>query len=175
MEGHMSKNNKPPADAEEGKMAPRIDFEEIKKLIALLEEKNLALFELEIEGLKIKINRNVPGAQIIQPMISSPVPQFDAENGSSPSAGPSLEADRNAHTITSPMVGTFYRAPTPNADPFAEIGDVVKKGQTLCIIEAMKLMNEIESDADGVVTAIYVENGKPVEYGQKLFAIQTPS
>ncbi len=86
-----------------------------------------------------------------------------------------MEADRNAHPIISPMVGTFYRAPAPNADPFVEIGDVVKKGQTLCIIEAMKLMNEIESDADGVVTAIYVENGKPVEYGQKLFAIQVPS
>jgi acetyl-CoA carboxylase biotin carboxyl carrier protein len=171
----MNKNNKPPAEAEEGKMGPRIDFEEIKKLIALLEEKNLALFELEIEGLKIKINRNVPGAPINQPMTSSPVPQYDAGSGSSPAAGSGLETDRNAHTITSPMVGTFYRAPAPNADPFAEIGDVVKKGQTLCIIEAMKLMNEIESDADGVVTAIYVENGKPVEYGQKLFAIQVPS
>jgi acetyl-CoA carboxylase biotin carboxyl carrier protein len=171
----MNKNNKPPAEAEEGKMGPRIDFEEIKKLIALLEEKNLALFELEIEGLKIKINRNVPGAPPYQPMTAVPAPQYDAGSGLFPAAGPGLETGRNAHTITSPMVGTFYRAPAPNADPFAEIGDVVKKGQTLCIIEAMKLLNEIESDADGVVTAIYVENGKPVEYGQKLFAIQTPS
>jgi acetyl-CoA carboxylase biotin carboxyl carrier protein len=171
----MNKNNKPPAEAEEGKMGPRIDFEEIKKLIALLEEKNLALFELEIEGLKIKISRNVPGTPPYQPMTAAPVPQYDAESGLPSAAGPCLKADRNAHPITSPMVGTFYRAPAPNADPFVEIGDVVKKGQTLCIIEAMKLMNEIESDADGVVTAIYVENGKPVEYGQKLFAIQVPA
>jgi acetyl-CoA carboxylase biotin carboxyl carrier protein len=69
------------------------------------------------------------------------------------------------------MVGTFYRAPSPSSPPFAEIGDVVKKRQTLCIVEAMKLMNEIESDADGVITEIYVENGRPVEFGQKLFAI----
>ena len=172
----MNKNNNPPAEAEEGKMGSRIDYEEIKKLIALLEEKNLSLFELEIEGLKIKISRNVPGAP--------PPPAHDRrarprhmtrEAGFSRAAGSGLEAERNAQAITSPMVGTFYRAPAPNADPFVEIGDLVKKGQTLCIIEAMKLMNEIESDADGVVTAIHVENGKPVEYGQKLFAIQGPS
>jgi acetyl-CoA carboxylase biotin carboxyl carrier protein len=82
-------------------------------------------------------------------------------------------ADKDIQDVTSPMVGTFYRAPAPNADPFVEIGETVKKGQTLCIIEAMKLMNEIESDADGVVTAIHVENGKPVEYGQKLFSVRT--
>jgi acetyl-CoA carboxylase biotin carboxyl carrier protein len=81
--------------------------------------------------------------------------------------------DKDIQDVTSPMVGTFYRAPAPNADPFVEIGETVKKGQTLCIIEAMKLMNEIESDADGVVTAIHVENGKPVEYGQKLFSVRT--
>jgi acetyl-CoA carboxylase biotin carboxyl carrier protein len=171
----MNKNNKPPAEAKEGKMGSKIDYDEIKKLIALLEEKNLALFELEIEGLKIKIIRNVPGAPPYQPMTASPTPQYNEGSDLPPAAGPGLEADRNAHAITSPMVGTFYRASAPNADPFVEIGDVVKKGQTLCIIEAMKLMNEIESDADGVVTAIYVENGKPVEYGQKLFAIQVPS
>jgi acetyl-CoA carboxylase biotin carboxyl carrier protein len=171
----MNKNNNSTAAAEEGKMGSRIDYDEIKKLIALLEEKNLSLFELEIEGLKIKISRNLPGAPPHQPMTAAPVPPYDAGSGLPRAAGSSLEAERNAHAITSPMVGTFYRAPAPSADPFVEIGDIVKKGQTLCIIEAMKLMNEIESDADGVVTAIYVENGKPVEYGQKLFAIQGPS
>jgi acetyl-CoA carboxylase biotin carboxyl carrier protein len=171
----MNKNNKPPAEAEEGKMGSKIDYDEIKKLIALLEEKNLVLFELEIEGLRIKIGRNVPGAPSYHPVTVAPVRPDEAGSGLPYAAGPSLEADRNVHPITSPMVGTFYRAPTPNADPFVEIGDVVKKGQTLCIIEAMKLMNEIESDADGVVAAIYVENGKPVEYGQNLFAIQVPS
>jgi acetyl-CoA carboxylase biotin carboxyl carrier protein len=73
------------------------------------------------------------------------------------------------------MVGTFYRAPDPTADSFVEVGDTVKKGQTLCIIEAMKLMNEIEADADGTVVEVFAENAKPVEYGQKLFAIQPPS
>ena len=171
----MNKNNKPPAEAEEGKMGSKIDYDEIKKLIALLEEKNLVLFELEIEGLKIKICRNVPGAPPHHPVTAAPVPPDEAGSGLPYAVGPSLEADKNTYPITSPMVGTFYRAPAPNADPFVEIGDVVKKDQTLCIIEAMKLMNEIESDADGVVAAIYVENGKPVEYGQKLFAIQVPS
>ncbi|HQM75384.1 MAG TPA: acetyl-CoA carboxylase biotin carboxyl carrier protein, partial [Candidatus Saccharicenans sp.] len=80
--------------------------------------------------------------------------------------------DKSLHYITSPMVGTFYRAPSPTSAPFVEIGDTVKKGQTLCIIEAMKLMNEIESDVSGVVTDILVENGKPVEYGQRLFVIK---
>jgi len=171
----MNKNNKPPAEAEERKMASKIDYDEVNKLIALLEERNLALFELEVEGLKIKIVRNVPGAPPYQSVTAATPPQYNEGNGLPPTAEPALEADKNGHQITSPMVGTFYRAPAPNADPFVEIGDVVKKGQTLCIIEAMKLMNEIESDADGVVTAIYVENGKPVEYGQKLFAIRIPS
>jgi len=171
----MNKNNNSTAAAEGGKIGSRIDYDEIKKLIALLEEKNLSLFELEIEGLKIKISRNLPGAHPHQPMTAAPVPPYDAGSGLPRAAESSLEAERNAHAITSPMVGTFYRAPAPSADPFVEMGDIVKKGQTLCIIEAMKLMNEIESDADGVVTAIYVENGKPVEYGQKLFAIQGPS
>ncbi len=171
----MNKNDKPPAEAEERKMASKIDYDEIKKLIALLEERNLALFELEIEGLKVKIVRNVPGAPSYQTVAVAALPQNSEGNSLPPEALPRLEADKNGHQITSPMVGTFYRAPAPNADPFVEIGDVVKKGQTLCIIEAMKLMNEIESDADGVVTAIYVENGKPVEYGQKLFAVRVPS
>jgi acetyl-CoA carboxylase biotin carboxyl carrier protein len=86
-------------------------------------------------------------------------------------AGPVPEPPQGHHLITSPMVGTFYRAPDPTSAPFVDIGDTVKKGQTLCIIEAMKLMNEIEADVDGTITEVYVDNAKPVEYGQKLFAI----
>ena len=169
----MTKTTRPTVSAEEVQMNSKIDFDEIRKLIALLEEKNLALFELEIDGLKIKINRGAP-ASVPYLAAAAPAPRPESDGAFIP-ASKAPETDPNARHIVSPMVGTFYRAPAPNADPFVEIGDVVKKGQTMCIIEAMKLMNEIESDVDGVVTAILVENGKPVEYGQKLFTIQAGS
>jgi len=156
-------------------MASKIDYAEIEKLIALIEEKNLSLFELEVEGFKVKIGRNIPAAPVIN---ASQVPAPPPSAAGGPSLGgaiPAAAADKDVHEVTSPMVGTFYRAPAPNADPFVEIGEPVKKGQILCIIEAMKLMNEIESDVDGIVTAIHVENGKPVEYGQRLFSIRTAS
>jgi acetyl-CoA carboxylase biotin carboxyl carrier protein len=168
--GMNDKNNKP-AVPEESAMSGKIDYDELRKLIGLLEEKGLSIFELEVEGLKIKIGRNAP-----QPATSVIAPP------AGPSAGPvaeaaaaaiaqAIEAAKGHHMIVSPMVGTFYRAPDPASPPFVDIGDVVKKGQTLCIIEAMKLMNEIEADVDGTVVEIYGENAKPVEYGQKLFAI----
>jgi acetyl-CoA carboxylase biotin carboxyl carrier protein len=153
-------------------MAPRIDFEEINKIIKLLEDKNLAEFELEIEGFKIKIGRNSPvvykGQAPSAVAFSNVAPAPAAEGAGAESAS---EVRIDAHAVVSPMVGTFYRAPSPNSPPFVEIGDVVRKKQTLCIVEAMKLMNEIESDADGVIKEIFVENGKPVEFGQKLFLI----
>jgi acetyl-CoA carboxylase biotin carboxyl carrier protein len=151
----------------------RIDYEEITKLVSFLEEKHLTHFELEVEGFKIKISRALP--QVPAPAkVSSPAPASQPEPArpatqASPAAA---EAADEFHYITSPMVGTFYRAPDPASPPFVEIGEEVKKGQTLCIIEAMKLMNEIESDVDGVVAEIYVENGKPVEFGQRLFSIR---
>ena len=169
----MNKLNNPPETPGEGAMASKIDYPEIKKLIALLEEKNLSLFELEVEGFKIKIGRTVPGAPVYHQAAAAPANPPAHGASAAPEPAPSPAADKDVRDVTSPMVGTFYRAPAPNAGPFVEIGEPVKKGQTLCIIEAMKLMNEIESDADGVVTAIYVENGKPVEYGQKLFSIRT--
>jgi len=153
-------------------MAAKIDFEEINKIIKLLEDKNLAEFELEIEGFKIKIGRGGQVAYRGQAPSSvaftavAPAPALETA-----ASAPEAEAHSNAHAVVSPMVGTFYRAPSPSSPPFVEIGDVVKKKQTLCIVEAMKLMNEIESDVDGVVKEIYIENGKPVEFGQKLFLI----
>jgi acetyl-CoA carboxylase biotin carboxyl carrier protein len=166
----MNKTIKPPETAEEASIASKIDYAEILKLIEFLEEKDLALFELEVEGFKIKIGRNVPGAYAHH--YAAPTPAA-AGTPVAHEFVPVSAADKDVRDVTSPMVGTFYRAPAPNADHFVEIGDIVKKGQTLCIIEAMKLMNEIESDADGVVTTIHVENGKPVEYGQKLFSVRT--
>jgi acetyl-CoA carboxylase biotin carboxyl carrier protein len=151
----------------------KIDYEEISKLVSFLEEKQLTEFELEVEGFKIKISRALP--QTPAPAKPAPSnPRVEAgpalpQAPPAPSAGPAPE---EFHYIISPMVGTFYRAPNPASPSFVEVGEEVKKGQTLCIIEAMKLMNEIESDVDGVVVEIYVENGKPVEYGQRLFSIQ---
>ncbi len=167
----MNDKNKQPAGPEETAMSGKVDYDELRKLIGLLEEKGLSVFELEVEGLKIKIGRNAPQpapAAIAPPAGPSGSPAAEAAAGAIAQA---IEAAKGHHMITSPMVGTFYRAPDPASPPFVDIGDVVKKGQTLCIIEAMKLMNEIEADVDGTIVDIFGENAKPVEYGQKLFAI----
>ncbi|HEK86544.1 MAG: acetyl-CoA carboxylase biotin carboxyl carrier protein [Candidatus Saccharicenans sp.] len=171
------KNGKPVESGKESPFSSKIDYEELKKLIALLEEKNLSQFELEVEGFKIKLSRNVPSsANLVSSVIPAINPLSAANapvtNGEIVSPTPTPVEDKSLHYITSPMVGTFYRAPSPTSPPFVDIGDTVKKGQTLCIIEAMKLMNEIESDVNGIITDILVENGKPVEYGQKLFAVK---
>lgn len=155
-------------------MSPKVDYKEVNKLIELMEKKNLSHFELEVEGLKIKISRNTAPSSTVEPQTSPQTPPETATEESSESLETvTKEAKNNLFYITSPMVGTFYRAPDPSSPPFVEIDDSIKKNQTLCIIEAMKLMNEIESDVEGVIKNIYVESGKPVEYGQKLFAIQT--
>jgi len=148
----------------------KINYKEIIKLIDLLEERNLSHFELEAEGFKIRISRNQPHP--------SPEPRSERGEGHTnpqPSETNVQENEDHLHFVKSPMVGTFYHSPDPNSLPFVDIGETVKKNQTLCIIEAMKLMNEIESDVDGVLKEIFVENGKPVEYGQKLFSIEEPS
>jgi acetyl-CoA carboxylase biotin carboxyl carrier protein len=152
-------------------MKSKIDYKEILKLIDLLEERNLSAFELEIEGFKIKISRGQPPTIVTE---SPSPPSHPEETAANPATDllESKEAKNDLYYISSPMVGTFYRAPDPSSPPFVEIGESVQKNQTLCIIEAMKLMNEIESDIDGVLEEIYVQNGKPVEYGKKLFAIK---
>jgi acetyl-CoA carboxylase biotin carboxyl carrier protein len=167
----MNDKNKQPAGPEEIAKSGKIDYDELRKLIGLLEEKGLSVFELEVEGLKINIGRNAP-----QPAPSAIAPPAGPTSGPVAEAAAAavalaIEVAKGHRMITSPMVGMFYRASDPSSPPFVDIGDVVKKGQTLCIIEAMKLMNEIEADVDGTVVEIYGENAKPVEYGQKLFAI----
>jgi acetyl-CoA carboxylase biotin carboxyl carrier protein len=170
----MNDKNKRPDEPEVPATGGKIDFEEIRRVIALLEEKNLSVFELEVEGFKIKISRNVPAPppSPLSVLQASAPGSSAAGEASAPAQAPGKEVDATLQLVTSPMVGTFYRAPDPTAPPFADIGDIVKKGQTLCIVEAMKLMNEIESDLDGTVVDILVENAKPVEFGQKLFAIK---
>lgn len=151
-------------------MKDKIDYKEIKKLIDFMEEKNLSVFELEVEGFKIKFSKNQ------QPVLPSGTIQQNTtspdSDGLSAFTSDQTEDKDSRHYIFSPMVGTFFRSSDPSSPPYTEIGESVKKNQTLCIIEAMKLMNEIESDIDGIVDEIFVENGKPIEYGQRLFAIK---
>jgi acetyl-CoA carboxylase biotin carboxyl carrier protein len=168
----MSDKKNTAVEREESAMSGKIDYDEIRKLVGLLEEKNLSIFELEVEGLKVKIARSAPAAPASSPVpAATPASQTPESQAAAEARILAVEAAKGHHMIASPMVGTFYRAPDPSSAPFVDIGDTVKKGQTLCIIEAMKLMNEIEADVDGTIVEIYAENGKPVEYGQKLFAI----
>jgi acetyl-CoA carboxylase biotin carboxyl carrier protein len=158
-----------------------MDLDDIKQILNLVREHDLAEFELERDGLKVRIRKAgrevafVP--QVAPPPMLAALPAAAAVPAAAPAAnvtpGPGAEADSvDLGVIKSPIVGTFYRSAEPGAPSFVEIGDVVKKGQVLCIIEAMKLMNEIESDCDGEIIKIYVENGKPVQYGDRLFAVK---
>jgi len=157
-------------------MESKVNYKELKKILDLMEERNLAHFELEVEGLKIRLskkqrptNRNAGPLQVGQNQEHPTVRTAELSKAEVP------PDEIGLHIVTSPMVGTFYRASDPSSPPFVEQGDAIKKNQTLCIIEAMKLMNEIEADVEGTLEKVYIQNGKPVEYGQKLFAIRAQS
>lgn len=155
-----------------------MDLNLIKKLVKILETSDVTDIEIEENGTKIKVAKKVRIAQPVQAVAAVPsqtpsvsVQQKEEQKpGEKKSSEESIES--NLHTVRSPIVGTFYRAPAPDADPYVQIGDVVSVGTVLCIVEAMKLMNEIESDVNGKIVKILVENGKPVEYNQPLFLIQ---
>ena len=159
-----------------------MDLDDIKQILNLVREHDLAEFELERDGLKVRIRkagREVAFVPQVAPptVMAAPALAAPAAPVAAPMAnvtpGPGAEPDSvDLGVIKSPIVGTFYRSAEPGAPSFVEVGDVVKKGQVLCIIEAMKLMNEIESDCDGEIIKIYVENGKPVQYGDRLFAVK---
>ena len=136
-----------------------MDLDEIKRILDLMRENDLAEFELEQEGVKVRLRKN-----------SAATSASAGESASSPLTAASEDVD--LAIIKSPIVGTFYRAPDPESKPFTEVGQMVKTGQTLCIIEAMKLMNEINAECDGEVVKVYVENGRAVQYGERLFAIR---
>ncbi|MGH8735848.1 MAG: acetyl-CoA carboxylase biotin carboxyl carrier protein [Burkholderiales bacterium] len=150
-----------------------MDLRKLKKLIDLVEESGISELEITEGEEKVKIVKaSVGAAATTQVGIAHAVgvpTEMPPAQGVAPSA--SAEAPPEGHVLKSPMVGTFYRSPSPDAKAFVEIGQAVKEGQTICIVEAMKLMNEIEADASGVVKAILVESGQPVEYGQPLFVI----
>jgi acetyl-CoA carboxylase biotin carboxyl carrier protein len=158
-------------------------FEEIKQLLEIVREHELSEFELEREDFKIRIRRQngAPVVTVAAPAVpvaaaaGSPVALAPAVPAAPPPAPPLQEADEGEielAVVKSPIVGTFYRSPEPGADLFVEVGDLVKKNQVLCIIEAMKLMNEITSEYEGEIVKCYVENGQPVQYGERLFAIR---
>lgn len=153
-----------------------MDLRKLKTLIDLVSESGISELEVtEGEG-KVRIVKNAAPVYVQQPSGYAPQPAISApaapaaEAAAAPAAA-AVPAVPQGHFVTSPMVGSFYRAPSPGADPFVQVGDTVKEGQTLCIIEAMKLLNEIESDKAGVIKEILVENGQAVEYGQPLFVI----
>jgi acetyl-CoA carboxylase biotin carboxyl carrier protein len=158
-----------------------MEFDEINRILEMVREHELSEFELEREGFKIKIKKGTlvnASAQYAAPMIQQaapPAPAHIRPTGSLeavPSA-PSPSSDEVDFAIVkSPIVGTFFRSAEPGAPPFVDVGTTVKKGQVLCIIEAMKLMNEIDSEYDGDIVKVYVENGQPVQYGERLFAIK---
>ncbi|MDQ2069638.1 acetyl-CoA carboxylase biotin carboxyl carrier protein [Natronospira bacteriovora] len=153
-----------------------MDIRKVKRLIELLEESGIAEIEITEGEESVRISRQISGGQ--QQFYAAP-PQAAPAPAPQPAAAAGAEADTAddddgipaGHRVESPMVGTFYRAPSPTSKAFVEVGQQVKEGDTLCIVEAMKMMNQIESDKSGTVKAILVENGEPVEYGQPLFVI----
>jgi acetyl-CoA carboxylase biotin carboxyl carrier protein len=168
-----------------------MDIRKIKKLIELLEESGIAEIEIKEGEEAVRISRMPVGSAVVQPMpqawFGPAPPGWDPSRGAAPmplaapaeASGPGAAAGESAakpkpneHVITAPMVGTFYASPSPGAKPFVEIGDEVKVGQVLCIIEAMKMMNQIEADRAGRVTSIMARNGDPVEFGQPLFVVE---
>jgi acetyl-CoA carboxylase biotin carboxyl carrier protein len=153
-------------------------LDEIKQLIEFIKSHELSEFELEHDGVKIRIKSgsNHPVVTVPQ-MVAAPVmAPVAAPIVAAPAAAVPVADDGGELAIVkSPIVGTFYRAAEPGAKAFASVGDVVRKGQVLCIIEAMKLMNEIDSEYDGEITSVYVENGQAVQYGERLFAIRPSS
>jgi acetyl-CoA carboxylase biotin carboxyl carrier protein len=150
-----------------------MDLNLIKKLIRIVDTSGITDLEVEQEGFKIKIakkNRTFHGGS--RPHVVLPPASADEELNPVTAGKESETKTETKHEIRSPIVGTFYRAPAPDADPYIQVGDIVTKGSVLCIVEAMKLMNEIESDVDGRVVKILVDNGKPVEFNQPLFLVQ---
>ncbi|MGM0413504.1 MAG: acetyl-CoA carboxylase biotin carboxyl carrier protein [Pseudomonadota bacterium] len=150
-----------------------MDIRKVKKLIELLEQSGVAEIEITEGEESIRISREssaAPAPAPVAPAPAAPAPAAAPVGGDAPAAEPE-DTTPSGHQVCSPMVGTFYAAPSPGAGPFVQVGDRVSEGDTLCIIEAMKLMNQIEADKAGTIKAVLVENGQPVEFDQPLFVI----
>jgi len=166
-----------------------MDLEQIKQILDLVREHDLSEFEIEHDGLRLKVRKDTNGSHVVTlpappaPLVlppstaspSSTAPAAPALSAPTMAAAPADAADAEIElaVVKSPIVGTFYRSSEPGSASFVDIGSIIKKGDVLCIIEAMKLMNEIDSEYDGEIVNIYVENGQAVQYGERLFAIRT--
>ncbi|NNE18536.1 MAG: acetyl-CoA carboxylase biotin carboxyl carrier protein [Myxococcales bacterium] len=147
----------------------KLDLEQLRELIRLLDEANLTEIEVEHDEDRIRVRRDpalLPASAGVESVAQS------TARGPEPVGVAAAPEDDDGAYVTSPFVGTFYRAPSPDGDPFVDVGDSVAQGQVICIVEAMKLMNEIEAEAAGTIVEVLVENGKPVEYGDRLFRIE---
>lgn len=152
-----------------------MDIRKVKKLIELLEESGIAEIEIQEGEESVRISRYSQHAPVAAPQPLAAVAPAPVAAAPEPAAAPAVDTENDAiqgHVVKSPMVGAFYRAPSPGTSAFVEVGQSVKVGDTLCIIEAMKLLNQIEADKAGIIKAILVENGQPVEYDQPLFVIE---
>lgn len=161
------------------KANPSLNLTELREIAELINEHGFTDFEFENENIRIRLSKmmSAPVVQAMQPaysaQVSAAAPQSSAAaSQTEPPTDVSATADDDLHKITSPIVGTFYSAPAPDKDEYVKIGDRVSENTTVCIVEAMKLMNEIQAEVSGEVVKIYVENGQPVEYGQPLFGIK---
>jgi acetyl-CoA carboxylase biotin carboxyl carrier protein len=171
---HAGRNRKP---ATEATAAPGFSFEDVKQLVRLVEKSDVSHLAWQRGGEKVVIRRggSAAPATFVQAapaaMVAAPVGSSHPAPAVTPAGARDPKLDQPGVVVSSPFVGTFYRSPSPDAPPFADVGQKVKKGQTLCIIEAMKLMNEIECEVDGTVAEIMVPNATPVEFGEALFRI----
>ncbi len=159
-----------------------MDIERLKQILDLVREQGFAEFEIEADGLRLRIRREASDAAPLAPhgSVLPAAGRAMPPHARSPLVPPAAAAESDPTAteielavVKSPIVGTFYRSPEPGAPPFVDVGSRVTKGQVLCIIEAMKLMNEIDAECDGEVVSVYVESGQPVQYGERLFAIRT--
>jgi len=164
-----------------------MDLDQLNQILKLVRDHDFSEFEIEHEGLRLKVRKEahsqllpLPTAGPVSPVPVAAAPAMSGPIASGPVAAaptetpsPMGEDEIELAVVKSPIVGTFYRSPEPGAAPFVDVGSIIKKGQVLCVIEAMKLMNEIDAECDGEVMNVYVENGQPVQYGERLFAIKT--
>ena len=159
-----------------------MNLDDVREILELMRENGLSEFEIERDGLKLRLRKDGTGSVVSAPLVAAAYTQSAISPQAATLAAPPIappasaeagEAEIELAVVKSPIVGTFYRSSEPGATSFVEIGASVKKGQVLCIIEAMKLMNEIDSEYDGEIVNVYVENGQPVQYGERLFAIRT--
>jgi acetyl-CoA carboxylase biotin carboxyl carrier protein len=159
-----------------------VNLDDVREILALMRDNGLSEFEIERDGLKLRLRKDSAGPVAAAPLVAAASTPGAVGPQAAVAATPPVAAADGAEAgqaeielavVKSPIVGTFYRSSEPGTAPFVEIGASVRKGQVLCIIEAMKLMNEIDSEYDGEIVNVYVENGQPVQYGERLFAIRT--